>query len=90
MTDVRAPPMRDPDREALLSVLANVRKRYEIAFNKTLTALAILDDAMVPYPNSPLEPLDMYFGNVVREFNETVKTYKEWSSVYYVVRFLES
>ena len=54
MTDVRA---RDPDREALLCVLANVRKRYEIAFNKTLTALAILDDAMVPYPNSPLEPV---------------------------------
>ena len=90
MTVARTPPMRDPDREALLSVLASVRERYEIAFNKTLTALAILDAAMVPYPNSPLEPLDMYFGNLVREFNETVKTYKEWSSVYYVVRFLES
>jgi hypothetical protein len=87
MTDVHA---RDPDREALLYVLANVRKRYEIAFNKTLASLAILDGAMAPHPNSPLEPLDMFFGNVVREFNEMVKTYKEWSSVYYVVRFLES
>ena len=71
-------------------MLANVRKRYEIAFNKTLAALAILDDAMVPYPNSPLEPLDMYFGNLVREFNETTTIVNEWSSVYYVVRFLES
>ena len=87
MTDVHA---CDPDREALLYVLANVRKRYEIAFNKTLASLAILDDAMAPHPNSPLEPLDMFFGNVVREFNEMMKAYKEWSSVYYVVRFLES
>ena len=89
MTIARAAPMQDPDREALLSVLASVRERYEIAFNKTLTALAILDAAMVPYPNSPLEPLEMYFGNLVREFNETTTIFNEWSSVYYLVRFLE-
>jgi hypothetical protein len=90
MTVARTAPIRDPHREVLLSALSSIRERYEIAFNKTLTALAVLDAAMVPYPNSPLEPLDMYFGNLVKEFNETTKIYNAWSSVYYVVRFLES
>ena len=90
MTVGRSIPSTDPHREILLSVLASIRGRYEIAFHKTLTALEVLDAAMVPYPNSPLEPLDMYFNDLVRAFNETAKIYNEWSSVYYVVRFLES
>ena len=78
-----------PHREILLSVLASIRGRYEISLNKTRAALAVLDAAMIPYPNSPLEPLEMYFGNLVREFNETTAIFNEWSSVYYLVRFLE-
>ena len=90
MTVGPSAPGTDPHREILLSALASIRERYEIALNKTLTALAVLDGAMIPYPNSPLEPLEMYFDNLVKEFNETATIFNQWSSVYYLVRFLES
>ena len=90
-TDYERPSViQDPHREILLRVLAGIRARYEISLNKTRATLAVLDDAMIPYPNSPLEPLDMYFGNLVRDFTETAAIFNEWSSVYYLVRFLES
>ena len=80
---------QDPHREILLRVLASIRTRYEISLNKTRATLAVLDDAMIPYPNSPLEPLEMLFDNLVRDFTETATIFNEWSSVYYLVRFLE-
>ena len=80
---------QDPDREILLRVLMSIRARYEISLNKTRATLAVLDDAMIPYPNSPLEPLEMLFDNLVRDFTETTAIFNEWSSVYYLVRFLE-
>ena len=80
---------QDPDREILLRVLTGIRVRYEISLNKTRATLAVLDDAMIPHPNSPLEPLEMFFHNLVRDFTETVTIFNEWSSVYYLVRFLE-